>query len=683
VRRELRITRRARLASARRGPHVTPGGSERPTAPKGNSSSLRFDPYLVDNGPEPSLGEVRLFLLAIVALGLVAVPIFRGRLAALAEVRLRGVWLLLAAMAIQLLVFTIAPGPRTTARSVAYVGSYALAMAFVILNRRVPGLWVIWIGAGMNLLVIAANGGVMPAAEQALIAADMPVSAPRFFSNSVALPDPKLPFLGDIFAIPSSWPLSNVFSAGDVCIAVGAVVMIHRLTGSRLTPSGAGQLAQALRHRSFARLLGAQAVSNLGDWVYALAVAATLSQRMDGPDLVRTLSILLVCQAAPAALFGALFAGPLADRRSRRNLMIVADAMRALAISTLLLSSQPSPAHFYLVAVCLGLFGAVFQPSLMASIPNVVGKGEVVAANALVGAIYHAAIMIGPALGAFLISTLDPRPVFGLNATSFAISAVLIFGVRMPAREQHRRGTSPVRDLIEGGRYVLRTPLVRGVLLVMSVVLLAAATKTPLETLFVRDVLTKGGDFAERARVLAFVTTAWGLGMLLGSLASPALARRWPRERLLPASIAMVGLTVLAVSTTSDFRTVLLAWLIAGTANSVGNVSYESLLQERTPDELRGRVFAAAEAALDGSYLAGVFLAGFLGSLFAVSGAFAISGGILLFAAVLARFILPGARRGAPMTSRQELDAPKDEWPPSALGRRDGLESGTATNRGR
>ena len=576
-----------------------------------------------------------------------AVPIFRGRLAALAEVRLRAVWLLLAALAIQLLVFTIVPGPRTTARAVAYVGSYALATAFVMVNRRVPGLWVIWIGAGLNLLVIAANGGMMPAAEGALIAADLPVAAPRFFSNSAVLADPKLPFLGDIFAIPGSWPLSNVFSPGDVCIAVGAIVTIHRVTGSRLTPSATGQLAQALRHRSFARLFGAQAVSNLGDWVYALAVAATLSQRMEGADLARTLSILIVCQVAPAAVFGALFAGPLADRRSRRNLMILADVMRALAISTLLLTSQPSPHHFYIVAVCLGLFGAVFQPSLMASIPNVVGEGQVVAANALVGAVYHAAIMIGPALGAFLVSTLEPRSVFGLNAASFAISAVLILGVRMPAREQHRRATSPARDLIEGGRYVLRTPLVRGVLLVMSVVLLAAATKTPLETLFVRDVLTKGADFGERASVLALVTTAWGLGMLLGSLASPALARRWPRERLLRGSIAVVGLAVLAVSTTSDFRTVLLAWLIAGAANSVGNVSYESLLQERTPNELRGRVFAATEAVLDGSYLAGAFLAGLLGSLFAVSGAFAISGSVLLFAAVLARIVLPGPRRPA------------------------------------
>lgn len=601
-----------------------------------------------------------------------AVPVFRGRLAALAEVRLRAVWLVLVALAIQLLVLTIVPGPRATVREVAYVGSYALAIGFLMVNRRVPGLWLIWIGAALNVVVIAANGGVMPAAEQALIAADLPVAAPRFFSSSVALPHPKLPFLGDIFAIPGSWPLSNVFSPGDVCIAVGAIVTIHRLTGSHLTPSATGQMAQALRHRSFARLFGAQAVSNLGDWVYALAVAATLSQRMEGADLARTLSILLVCQAAPAAVFGALFAGPLADRHSRRNLMILADVVRALAIFTLLLTPQPSPAHFYVVAVCLGLFGAVFQPSLMASIPNVVGEGQVVAANALVGAVYHAAVMVGPALGAFLVSTLDPTSVFGLNGASFAISALVILGVRMPARERHQRRTSPARDLVEGGRYVLRTPLVRGVLLVMSVVLLAAATKTPLETLFVRDVLTKGAEFAERARVLALVTTAWGLGMLLGSLASPALARRWPRERLLRGSIAVVGLAVLAVSRTADFRTVLLVWLIAGAANSVGNVSYESLLQERTPDELRGRVFAATEAVLDGSYLAGAFLAGLLGSLFAVSGAFAVSGSVLLFAAVLARIVLPGPRR-------PELKGPPPKGPTAREAKDHRMRSGGVT----
>jgi predicted MFS family arabinose efflux permease len=585
-----------------------------------------------------------MLLLVFLALAATAVPITGGRLRALADVRFRGLWLLWLALGVQL-TLTFLPGTESDIRVAGHVATYPLGIGFIWMNRRIPGLWLVAVGALMNLAAIAANGGVIPAAPHALAVAGLPAD-PGVYSNSIALAAPKLLFLGDIFAIPSSWPFSNVFSAGDICIALGGAVAIHRLAGSRLAPSGAGQFTHALRHGGFVRLWGAQAVSNLGDWIYALAVAATLSTRAGGAELARTLSILLICRFAPAALMGALFSGPLADRHSRRNLMVFADVARAVAVASLLLSPSPSLLHFYAVAACLGLFGSVFQPSLMASVPNVVGEGEVVAANALVGATCHFAVMTGAVLGAFLVSALGARWVFGMNAASFTVSAILILGVRMPRSARGGAETnSPLRDLVEGGRYVLSTPLVRGVLLVMGIVLMAAATKTPLETPFVRDVLTEGTSFAARTRVLAFVTTAWGLGMLLGSFSSPALARRWHRERLLPIAIGVVGVAVLLVSRTTDFATALFAWLVAGAAYSVGNVSYGSLLQERTPDTLRGRVFAATEAVLDASYLAGAFLAGVLGSVFHVSGAFAVSGGMLLCAASLAPLLLPRPTR--------------------------------------
>jgi MFS family permease len=576
------------------------------------------------------------FLVVAVAIA----PLAGGSLRRLAQVRLQGLWLLWLAVGVQLALLLF-PGPESTLRVVAYVSSYPLGIGFVWLNRRIPGLWLLGIGALMNFAAITANGGVMPAAPHALAVAGLPAN-PDAYSNSAALAAPRLAFLGDIFAIPSSWPLSNVFSPGDVCLALGAAIAVHRISGSRLTPSGAGQFSRALRHGRFVRLWSAQAVSNLGDWMYSLAIAATLSMRTGGAELARTLSILLICQYAPAALMGAFFSGPLADRHSRRDLMVFADIARAVAVGSLLLSPTPSSLHFYVVAVCLGSFGSLFQPSLMATIPNVVGEGDVVAANALVGATYHFAVVAGPALGVFLISALGPRWVFGANAVSFVVSGALILGLHIRRPTPSRVGwRAPLRDLIEGGRYALSTPLVRGVLLMMGIVLMAAATVTPLETVFVRDVLTKGASFALRARLLGFLTTAWGVGMLLGSFGSPALIRRWHRERLLPVAIGSIGVAVVIVSRTTDFPTVLFAWLFAGAANSVANVSYESLLQERTPDALRGRVFAATEAVLDAGCLSGTFLAGVLGSLLHVSGALSISGGALIFAAALAPFLLP------------------------------------------
>jgi hypothetical protein len=95
------------------------------------------------------------------------------------------------------------------------------------------------LGAALNLLAITANGGVMPASADALAAAGLPAAEPGF-QTSAALADPRLAFLGDVFAIPASWPLSNVFSAGDVCIGAGLAWGLHRVCGSRLVPRWTG-----------------------------------------------------------------------------------------------------------------------------------------------------------------------------------------------------------------------------------------------------------------------------------------------------------------------------------------------------------------------------------------------------------------------------------------------------------
>jgi hypothetical protein len=79
----------------------------------------------------------------------------------------------------------------------------------------------------------------MPASPAALVAAGLPVDEPGF-QNSTAVDDPRLAFLGDVFAIPASWPLSNVFSVGDVLIGVGLAWGVHRICGSRLVPRWRG-----------------------------------------------------------------------------------------------------------------------------------------------------------------------------------------------------------------------------------------------------------------------------------------------------------------------------------------------------------------------------------------------------------------------------------------------------------
>jgi Family of unknown function (DUF5317) len=172
-----------------------------------------------------------MFLVAVVLASALAVPLLGGRLGALAEVRLRLPWALPAALALQVVALDV-PGVPDRLRRLLHVASYLVAGVFLVANRRLPGMALVGLGAAANLLAIAANGGVMPASPAALAAAGMPPDPPGF-QNSAALADPRLAFLGDVFAIPAGWPLANVFSAGDVLIAAGAVVAVHGICGSR------------------------------------------------------------------------------------------------------------------------------------------------------------------------------------------------------------------------------------------------------------------------------------------------------------------------------------------------------------------------------------------------------------------------------------------------------------------
>jgi hypothetical protein len=174
-----------------------------------------------------------LFLLACLFISLVSVVAARGRLMNLADVEFRAVWAVVAALALQVLVVTVIPTGPEGALRLLHVCSYLLAAGFVVANRAIPGVVPIGVGGLMNLTAIVANGGVMPATAAARATAGLSNSGE--FANSAAVAHAKLVWLGDVFAIPDSWPLSNTFSPGDVVIAVGLLVGLHGICGSRLS----------------------------------------------------------------------------------------------------------------------------------------------------------------------------------------------------------------------------------------------------------------------------------------------------------------------------------------------------------------------------------------------------------------------------------------------------------------
>ena len=156
-----------------------------------------------------------------------------GRLGALAELSLRAPWLFLAAIALQLVAFPTAFLPWSTEEtlaSVLWVVSYGLLVVAAVLNRRVTGVPVVALGMGLNLVAILANHGTMPVSYGAMRAAGR---SEAVHANSTASSDPTLPWLVDRWAAPDWIPLANVFSVGDVVIALGAFVLVLSAMGVR------------------------------------------------------------------------------------------------------------------------------------------------------------------------------------------------------------------------------------------------------------------------------------------------------------------------------------------------------------------------------------------------------------------------------------------------------------------
>jgi hypothetical protein len=166
-------------------------------------------------------------------LGLVALAVWLagGRLSALGSLPVRAKAAILSALALQLLIVTIAPTLFSSrVADLLHLGSYALAVWFLWANRALPWLWVAAVGGALNLAAIAANGGEMPARRAALRSAGL-LHPGDGFANSGVIAHARLAFLGDVFSVPKGFPFANVFSVGDVVLLVGAALLTITVCG--------------------------------------------------------------------------------------------------------------------------------------------------------------------------------------------------------------------------------------------------------------------------------------------------------------------------------------------------------------------------------------------------------------------------------------------------------------------
>lgn len=345
-------------------------------------------------------------------------------------------------------------------------------------------------------------------------------------------------------------------------------------------------------NRNFRFLWFGQVVSQLGDWFNTVAIFALLFELTGSATAV---AVLMVLQVLPVAIVGPA-AGVVVDRFDRRKIMIAADLVRGIAVLGLLLVRTPETVWFaYVVTAIQVSASGFFEPARSSTVPMIVERDRLVAANAISTGTWSAMLAIGASLGGLVAATLGRDAAFIINAASFFLSAIFLWQLRIPTRPDHVRASSGFKGLAEGLVYmrthkdVARIALVKGGWALVGGALL-------LLTVF-GDRVFRIGDSSDAG--IGILYGARGIGAMAGSLiVSVLVARQRNLVRMIGPAFLISGACYAAIGISPTIWIAALAVIAAHVFGSVLWVSSNVLLQMNVPDEFRGRVFAAELFAL-------------------------------------------------------------------------------------
>lgn len=203
-----------------------------------------------------------------------------------------------------------------------------------------------------------------------------------------------------------------------------------------------------LRDPNFARLFGARFVSMFGSAMAPIAIAFGVLEFSGSAGPV---GIVVASQAGAQVLFQ-LFAGALADRGSRKHMIVAGDALAMASqsvVAWLFLSGNVTVELLLPLMAINGIALAMMHPALMGIVPQVVEEENLQPANALLGMAWSSAMALGAATAGVLVATLGAGWAIAIDAATFAVSAILIFGIR--AREQTRPAPAGLWADLRGG----------------------------------------------------------------------------------------------------------------------------------------------------------------------------------------------------------------------------------------
>ena len=394
---------------------------------------------------------------------------------------------------------------------------------------------------------------------------------------------------------------------------------------------------RAFRHSQFRLFWAASWASIMSFMMTMIARGWLVLQMTDSPFMVTAVQAVFMSPMMVLPPFG----GVIADRLNRRMVLIagdVANLLTLLILVALLFTELVQVWHVFALSLLSGASFALAMPTRVASVPDLVGQGELASGMALYTTVFSSAQLIGPALAGYLMS-IDPDQ---LGWAFLAASLLLVQGLglllplRLPRKEpglERVSGATVLGSIVEGMAYIRGRGLLVGLLLLGLVFALFGMPYQVLLPVFARDILHTGPDG------LGLLAAAGGAGAIVGSFTVAFFSTPRQLQALMLGGALLFGVGVVLFALSTLFPLSLVLALGLGYLMQVTMTCNLTLVQLASPGYIRGRIIGLRFVIM-GLGPIGIFLLGFGAETLGAAPALAMMGAMAmaLIAAVLLKF---------------------------------------------
>lgn len=363
--------------------------------------------------------------------------------------------------------------------------------------------------------------------------------------------------------------------------------------------------------RPFYTLWSGQAISLLGSRIAQFALIWWLTEKTGSAVILTTLSLMV---SLPQVVLGP-FAGALVDRLNRRNVMLVADSLAALASTLLALlfwTNHLQTWHIFVATFIVQLGGTMQLSAMTASTTLMVPKenfSRVQGANQTLQGIL---LILAPLIGALIIDILTLPFILGIDVVTAAFAIIPLFFITIPTTTQ----TGGLRTVtpsslwhdIQAGFAYMRS--FRALLLLSSLVIVVNLFQGPIPSLI--PILVKE-HFVAGAFQFAWMRMAIGAGFICGGLVLSTWGNLRTRRSTIPFGLALMALATFMIGLSPEWAigVAVAGMLLAGMAMAIINGTIFATMQASVAPEMQGRVFTAYQSTSMAAMPLGLVLAGF------------------------------------------------------------------------